>query len=836
LRELHLENNRIISLGALEWPVHSTQLESIYFDGNPLTHLPEFIFYLRTLKMASFRYTQIYFKNFTGYVDNLLYSLMAEQLLKGSVGKNDISIEIVKDNPGGLLDNIEERIRIIDLTGSKISNLDLEYYGTKTEVFNRAPTMRMKLLFILKYFKIILERNPLGCYCGILHLSRFVSIYLNQSLLDGKEYFFNDWKCASPQEFKGQSMLSVPVANTYCEKNISNCPRNCTCYERSMTRFTIIDCRNRHFLSLPRLLPSGILDLWFQGNNISSLTDDTFSYLPRIRQFLLSENQIASISDTIISEMNILSVLHLDSNYLVSLPRAIEHKQLMSIKFLNNPLKCDCHTKWIKDWMIRNVAVIEGVSDVTCNVDDEEEKGKFFISVPDEDFVCLEDFDSVKHVVIPTVTCSLALLVLVLALCLMYAYRLEVKVLMYIYLGIHPFDKDDKDGKEIIDVLVLHAPEMTDWVMENIVNYLEFQRDYFVVCEMMRDFVAGFTYLENIASIVKHSKRMMIILSPEFIEDDLLKVAWNEAQEKIKELRTNYAIVVCHEVTLKQVVIKDMQRYIKRGRYIDATQALFHEKLLYSMPQYKDTTDKTKSLPDIKYFIQETYGEEGFDNDLYNKHCFISYADTEMPYIMNELRPTLENNGYLLCLPDRDFVPGASKEENVLKAIDSSLNTLFILSGNHLQDEWSVFTFRIASEKSLRVRSNHLIVIIGEDADLDTMDDEVQFYIKTHVTLRINEKWFVKKLLNSLPEVETQLPEVETQLPDVADHVGNKFQPQRQKRIGEPRLVVAEINHRAENGRANVKNGKAENGTIEFVNVAYMNGDDIHIELEHELN
>lgn len=64
----------------------------------------------------------------------------------------------------------------------------------------------------------------------------------------------------------------------------------------------------------------------------------------------------------------------------------------------------------------------------------------------------------------------------------MYIYRLEIKVLLYIYLGFHPFDQD-KDCKEIIDVLVEHSPGSTKWVMENIVEYLEFRIAHFSVCE-----------------------------------------------------------------------------------------------------------------------------------------------------------------------------------------------------------------------------------------------------------------------------------------------------------------------------------------------------------------
>ena len=841
LEVVHLENNRIITLENLKWPVFTSNLQRVFFDENPLSHLPEFIFYLRNIRTASFKNTQISFKNFTEYVSNLKFILMAEQLTKGNVARGDFTNDQIAENPAAIIDIIESRIRVIDLTGCKIDHLDLIYFGTNRKHFNVNQHIKIKLILILKYFKLVLADNPLICDCNIVQMNRFIHGQLEDGYIDDDAHYFKDWRCNGPKDMKGRQMINIPESETYCEKTISNCPSNCTCYERAITSITIVDCRNRQFLSLPNALPNGILDVLLQNNNITTLSDPTNTFLPRIRQLFLSENKIVSISNDVIMKMKNIRILYLDSNYLVSLPTAIGNLQLSSLNFINNPLKCDCHTKWMKHWMLQISEIIHEVTDVTCNVDDENEKGKFFITVPDDEFLCLEDFDSVKHVIIPSVTCSVVLITIMILICLMYLYRLEVKVLLFIYFGIHPFDKDDTLGKEIIDVLVLHSEETTDWVMENVVKYLEFHKNYFVVCEMMRDFVAGFTYLENIASVVKHSKRMLIVLSPDFVEDDLLKVAWNEAQEKIIELRTNYAIVICHDVTIKDVMIKDMQRYIKRGRYIDAKQALFHEKLLYSMPQYKDTSNKNKSLPDIKHFINETYGEENQDNIVYKKHAFVSYSDSEMPYIMNELRPTLENNGYLLCLPDRDFLPGASKEENVLKAIDSSIHTLFILSGNHLQDEWSVFTFRIASEKSLRVRSNHLIVIIGEDTDLDAMDDEVRFYIKTHVTLHVNEKWFIKKLLNSLPDIEEHLPNIIQDLGNGFQHqIENGIQRYGHREIMEEeqdvdlnhQTIVAEINH-IELENLAIENGHHENGTIQFVDNGYVPGEDIQIELDN---
>ena len=66
-------------------------------------------------------------------------------------------------------------------------------------------------------------------------------------------------------------------------------------------------------------------------------------------------------------------------------------------------------------------------------------------------------------------------------------------------------------------------------------------------------------------------------------------------------------------------------------------------------------------------------------------------------------------------------------------------------------DEWSLFTFRTAYEKSLRERSNHLIVVIKDEVASDKMDKEVRQYLRSYVSLNANDRWFEQKLFNGLP-------------------------------------------------------------------------------------
>lgn len=84
---------------------------------------------------------------------------------------------------------------------------------------------------------------------------------------------------------------------------------------------------------------------------------------------------------------------------------------------------------------------------------------------------------------------------------------------------------------------------------------------------------------------------------------------------------------------------------------------------------------------------------------MYERHVFLLHCKSNIGYVMNKLRPTVEENGLTFCLQDSDFFPGAAKLKNVLKAIDNCLHTIFLLSGDQLDNEWSVFAFRSASEK-----------------------------------------------------------------------------------------------------------------------------------------
>ncbi|XP_061184974.1 toll-like receptor 6 [Saccostrea echinata] len=743
LKEIRLESNAIVNLPSNFLPSNSLNFQYLYLDQNPLIDFPLSIVYFRSLEKVSLRHTNVDLHEFK---DNELLLTINYYALRTSVAKWS------EENINGNKEKSPERLRQIDLSGSRVENIELDVFKSGRDT-NKFKHLIWRLSVILKHFEFVLDGISLQCNCRINQFNRFVQEAINRNLFSGREYFFNDWKCSFPLEFKDKPLVSIKESNTYCVTITPHCPRNCTCLKRSVSGIIIVDCRQRGYFSLPEQLPDGILDIWFQYNNISVIRN--IGYLNRIRQLYLSQNQIVEIENDAIESMHNIRHLHVDSNNLVVMPTKIQERDMEYINIDNNPFKCDCNAIWMKHWLLSNSESFSDVTGITCNIDDQNEKGTKFVNIPDSDFICLDEYNTLKDLIIPISVSTLSIILIIIGICFIHLFSFEVKVLMFMYFGIHPFDLDEDEAREAVDVLVVHAPGLTNWVMENIVGPLEAQKAQYIVCEIMRDFIPGYSIQDNFESIVKNSKRMILVLSPEILADQLLKLVWSEAQEKIKELRSNYVVMVYYNLNANDIMNEDMLRYINHSKTMTSNDRLLRQKLLYCMPVIYENTDEEDQRLEIRHCVKKMYGDEIGKQVLFERHVFISYSNAEIRCLLDEIKPLLEDKGYTLCLPDRDFIPGAPQEENILKAIDTCLHTIFILSGNHLQDEWSIFTFRTAWEKSLRNKSNYLIVILSEDVELDDMDDEIKYHVKTHVTLRIGDEWFATKLLNSLVDVNT---------------------------------------------------------------------------------
>lgn len=132
---------------------------------------------------------------------------------------------------------------------------------------------------------------------------------------------------------------------------------------------------------------------------------------------------------------------------------------------------------------------------------------------------------------------------------------------------------------------------------------------------------------------------------------------------------------------------------------------------------------------------------------------FLSHSSKDDEIVYQEIIPKLENNDppFTLCRDDRDFIVGRTIAYNIISKIESSLTTLLVISNNFLRSEWCKMEFKRAHLKLLTEKRSNLIMIILEDLDPDLMDKELAYYIKTHVYLKMSDKYFWPKLFQALP-------------------------------------------------------------------------------------
>ena len=134
--------------------------------------------------------------------------------------------------------------------------------------------------------------------------------------------------------------------------------------------------------------------------------------------------------------------------------------------------------------------------------------------------------------------------------------------------------------------------------------------------------------------------------------------------------------------------------------------------------------------------------------------AFVSYSGHDVQWVLNTLKPKLENpeRSYRLCLNDRDFLPGEEITTNILNGVKFSRKMIMILTRSFLESEWCRFEFITAHRRVLKGRTNYLIVILFDNINVKDLDEDLQVYLKTNTYLYYADKWFWDKLMYAMPQ------------------------------------------------------------------------------------
>lgn len=562
---LNLNDNQITLVDDDAFPTDSSSLQKINLQNNKITRIPSSLLLQRHATEINLSFNELNFQD----LRNLFKQIDLNTFLYHH-----------RDTASSVRFRLKESFNQISFAYNKFSKINVKTLNkTEIDLFE----------FLLQIYTIDMTGNLLKCDCDILVLTRWLrSLMLKHPRI--QNVHFETWKCTALDEVKDKPILSVHEDEFKCQRNLKNCPQRCLCYLRAMDEVVVIDCKGRNLTELPSKVPRGNLVLHAENNNIREILPH--SYLENVSALYLTENDIHVVNESIVRKLAQTKILFIDSNKLTSLPRNIEDVNFTILAINHNFFKCDCTTKWMKYWLLRESSKIQNMENVLCN--SENAQGKAIYSLPDDEFVCqisANDDANTPSTTMGTeykviaLTLAGALVLTFIVFFVIFKYRGEMKVFMFTHFNWHPFDRiDDSDPSKLYDAFVSYNSNDHRWVSNTLWDRLENHDPPYTLCVHDRDFQVGKTIQENIFKSVDQSKRMIMVLSNNFLKSEWCLLEFRAAHRKVLEERTNYLIIILLDDVNMDELDEEMKLYMRTNTYLSVNNKWFWQRLYYAMP------------------------------------------------------------------------------------------------------------------------------------------------------------------------------------------------------------------------------------------------------------
>uniref|UniRef100_A0A4W3I3C6 Slit homolog 1 protein n=1 Tax=Callorhinchus milii TaxID=7868 RepID=A0A4W3I3C6_CALMI len=357
LRVLQLMENQITTIerGAFQ---DLKELERLRLNRNNLQVLPELLFLgtpkLYRLDLSENHIHAIPRKAFRGAVD--IKNLQLDYNL----------ISCIEDGAFRALRDLE----VLTLNNNNISRLSVAS-------FNHMPRLRT--------FR--LHSNNLYCDCHLAWLSDWLRQRPRVGLYT---------QCIGPGHLRGHNVAEVQKREFICSGHQSSLTQSCSVHSKSCPAVctcsnSIVDCRGKGLTEIPINLPETITEMQAPGtlfdqiqdlsnNHISEIAPDAFQGLRSLNSLVLYGNKITELPKGLFEGLFSLQLLLLNANKInclrvdafqdlhnLNLLSLYDNKlqtiakgtfaplrAIQTLHLAQNPFICDCHLKWLADYLHAN--------------------------------------------------------------------------------------------------------------------------------------------------------------------------------------------------------------------------------------------------------------------------------------------------------------------------------------------------------------------------------------------------------------------------------------------------------------------------------------------------
>ena len=132
-----------------------------------------------------------------------------------------------------------------------------------------------------------------------------------------------------------------------------------------------------------------------------------------------------------------------------------------------------------------------------------------------------------------------------------------------------------------------YSSDDEQFVIRELVPHLEEnqnRRPGYRLCVHYRDFAVGASIAESIISAVKHSKRVIIILSENFLQSEWCQFEFQKAYHQLLEEKRNRIIMILLHDINDQMLDNQLGDYLKTRTYVKYGDPWLWAKVEYAMP------------------------------------------------------------------------------------------------------------------------------------------------------------------------------------------------------------------------------------------------------------
>ena len=388
----------------------------------------------------------------------------------------------------------------------------------------------------------------------------------------------------------------------------------------------------------------GLLLLTLTSNQIRTIPNGTFSSLRQLKYLDLAKNQITAVETDIFEGLERLETLDLRFNRIEIINREsfqalknlkyldlrnnplsfkslsvhifIATAKVFTVKIWQNPWLCDCETlENMKRFMYQNATYVNYFSNLTCEYHDSSsnQSMRYKVSEVYMPNICQNDSGAIVYKVLhnnsnmgsdtvgktkeiyrtKAVTAVIVILsVIVIGLiifCVLFRYRKFLKILCFIKFGwkLHRYNKND-DANRPYDAFIAYNSKDVDIVSRDLVPRLEEPRNGrqgYKLCLHHRDFPVGACIAETIIDSVNKSKRVIMLLSNNFLKSEWCQYEFQKAHYQLLKERKNRIIMILLEEINPELLDKEMGLYLKTRTYVTYDDPWLWPKVEYAMPE-----------------------------------------------------------------------------------------------------------------------------------------------------------------------------------------------------------------------------------------------------------